>query len=127
MKLATLTLSSEKRQAPRMPVDWSMQLRVTGENEPFIAKAVNISKSGVAVSLERMLPNDAVAKLIMSPGYDQPEVHAYAYVAWAGVQADHPAAGLRFMGIGEEDEERLAKMVESWMLNAPRRGNASRH
>jgi hypothetical protein len=127
MKLETLTLTSEKRQAPRMPVDWSLQVRVTGENEPIVAKAVNISKSGVAVSLERVLPNDAVAKLILSPGYDQPEVHAYAYVAWAGVQADHPAAGLRFMGIGEEDEERLAKMVESWMLNAPRRGSATRH
>jgi hypothetical protein len=108
-----------------MPVDWDLQVRVTGETEPFVARAINISKGGVAVAMERPLPSDAVAKVILRPGEDQPEVHAYAYVAWASIQADHPAAGLRFMGIGEEDEERLAQMVEEWVLNAPRR--ASRH
>lgn len=116
MKTGVLNLSTEKRQAPRMPVDWGLQVRLTGENEPIEARATNISKGGVAVSLERVLPADGVAKVVLSCGADQPEVHAYAYVAWA-VQADHPSAGLRFMGIGEADEERLAGMVERWILS----------
>lgn len=120
MKMETLTLGAEKRQAPRMPVDWDLRVRVTGENEPINARAVNVSKGGLAVSLERVLAPDAVAKLVMHAGEDQPEVHAYAYVAWTAVQADHPAAGLRFMGIGEQDEARIAAMVERWLLKGSR-------
>lgn len=121
MKMTTLTLSTEKRQAPRMPVDWELQVRITGEEMPMNARAVNVSKGGLAVSLERELNRDTVAKVVMRPGDGGGELHAYAYVAWAAVQADHPAAGLRFMGIGEKDEARLAAMVEQWLLKSSRR------
>jgi hypothetical protein len=123
MKAGVLNLSTEKRCAPRMPVDWGLQVRLTGENEPILARAVNVSKGGLAVNLERLLPADGVAKVVLQPGDGQPELHAYAYVAWASVTADHPAAGLRFMGIDEQDEERLAGMVEAWVLS----GGKGRH
>jgi hypothetical protein len=120
MSNGALTLGAEKRQAPRMPVDWGVRMRVTGESEPISARVVNVSKGGVAVSLERPLPQDAVAKVVLQAGAEQPELHAYAYVAWAHDQADHPAAGLRFMGIHEKDEAYLAGMVERWLLGGAR-------
>ena len=123
MKTSTLTLTAEKRTAPRMPVSWEMQVRLTGEDQPMTVKAVNVSKGGLAVSLDRELQRDAVAKLVFQPGDGGGDLHAYAYVAWTAIKADHPAAGLRFMGIGEKDEERLAGLVEDWVLH----GRASRN
>ncbi len=120
MKSQTLSLMSEKRQAPRMPVEWGLKLRVTGENEPMEGRTLNVSKGGLAISLDRALAADTVAKVVLRTGDDAPELHAYAYVAWAGIEADHPTAGLRFMGIDEADEERLAAMVESWMHSGAR-------
>jgi hypothetical protein len=119
-KLSTLSLVQEKRQAPRMPVDWDVQMRLTGEDLPMQVRALNISKGGVAVSLERELSRDAVAKLVLYPDDGGGELHAYAYVAWAAVQSEHSSAGLRFMGIGEKDEARLASLVENWILQRGR-------
>jgi hypothetical protein len=117
MRTAFLTPGAEKRQAPRMPVDWDLRVRVTGEDGFIPAKAVNVSKGGLAVSLDRSLERDAVAKLEFRPGKDMDDVHAFAYVAWSRLDADHPAAGLRFFGISEADEDRLAGLVEQWLLH----------
>jgi hypothetical protein len=119
-KLSTLSLVQEKRQAPRMPVDWDVQMRLTGEDLPMQVRALNISKGGVAVSLERELSRDAVAKLVLYPDDGGGELHAYAYVAWSAVRSEHSSAGLRFMGIGEKDEARLAGLVENWILQRGR-------
>lgn len=120
MKLATLNLVSEKRRAPRMPVAWDVQARVLGEDAPLVQiRLENVSKGGVAVSLDHFVERESVVKLSFRPDDGQREVHAYATVAWA-VMADHPQVGLRFMGIDEKDEERLATLVERWMNGASR-------
>lgn len=113
---STLSLTAEKRRAPRMPVDWGLRLRLTGEDESVPAKALNVSKGGVAVHTGRSLAVDEVAKLVLSLGDDQPEVHAYAHVAWARQEDGEAAAGLRFFGIREQDEARIAGLVERWLL-----------
>lgn len=119
MKITEGGLGAEKRLAPRMPVDWGLRVRVAGESEPIQARVMDVSRSGVAVSLERVLQADAVAKLVLQTDGDGPELHAYAYVAWAGIKADHPAAGLRFMGIREDDQTRLDHMVQRWIMDHP--------
>lgn len=81
---------AEKRQAPRMPVDWDLRVRMTGEDAYMPARAINVSKGGLAVSLGRSLQRDAVAKLEFRPGADADNVHAFAYVAWADATAEHP-------------------------------------
>lgn len=117
MKLATLNLAAEKRRAPRMPVDWDVQARVLGEDEPLgQVRVSNVSKGGLAVSLDHLVERESVVKLSFSPPDGLREVHVYATVAWT-VAADQPLAGLRFMGIDEKDEERLASLVERWVLD----------
>lgn len=125
MNTLTRPVGVEKRQAPRMPVDWDLRVRMTGEDAYIPARAINVSKGGLAVSLDRSLERDAVAKLEFSPGMNGENVHAFAYVAWAKVTADHPSAGLRFFGISEQDEERLAGLVEHWLLRQG--GRINRH
>jgi len=121
MKLATLTLGSEKRRAPRMPVDWEVEARVLGEEQPCQMRLDNVSKGGLAVSLDHQVERESVVKISFRPSDGKRPVHAYATVAWS-VMADHPQAGLRFMGIDEKDEERLAELVERWVNSG-----ASRH
>jgi c-di-GMP-binding flagellar brake protein YcgR len=115
MKLGTLNLVEEKRRAPRMPVAWDVRARVLGEDEPLgQVRLDNVSKGGMAVTLDHAVERESVVKLSFTPNDGEREVHAYATVAWT-VMADHPQAGLRFMGIDEKDEERLASLVERWV------------
>lgn len=126
MRIASTPLSAEKRRAPRMPVDWSVQARVLGEEQGLgAARLTNISKGGIAVLLDRAVERDAVLKVSFSPGDGGQEVQAYATVAWC-LGPDEPHAGLRFMGIGENDQERLAVMVEKWLITGGRPGS-TRH
>lgn len=114
MKVGVLNLTSEKRRAPRMPVDWDVQARVLGEDEPLgQVRLENVSKGGLAVRLEHEVERESVVKLSFLPDDGLREVHVYATVAWT-VSSEHPQAGLRFMGIDEKDEERLASLVERW-------------
>jgi hypothetical protein len=123
MKTLEGALGREKRRAPRMPVDWNVQARVLGRDEPIgPVRMDNVSKYGLSVQLAHTVEREAILKLSFAPGDGGAEVHAYATVAWS-VNKDQPRAGLRFMGIGEEDEERIASLVEQWVLS----GQASRH
>jgi hypothetical protein len=79
----------------------------------------DVSKHGICVELEHAVEREAILKVSFEPTDGGGEVHAYATVAWAD-GADHPRAGLRFMGIGEQDEERIAALVEQWMLTGQR-------
>lgn len=107
----------EKRHAPRMPVEWSVRARVMGQDEGLGLKSFNISKTGVGLSLDRNLDRDTVVKLEIEAGEGGPQVHAYAFVAWCTGKGQ---AGLQFFGIGEKDEDRLAEMVERFVLGRGR-------
>jgi len=100
-----------------MPAEWSVRARVMGQDEGLGYKSFNISKSGVGLSLDRALERDTVVKLEIETGDGQPEVHAYAFVAWCTGKGQ---AGLQFFGIGEKDEDRLANMVERFVLGNAR-------
>ena len=120
MRLTEGTALREKRRAPRMPVDWDVQARVLGSDEPLgPVRMENVSKYGLQVQLKRSVEREAILKLSFAPGDGGREVRAYATVAWA-IGPDDPRAGLRFMGIGEEDEERIAGLVEEWMVGGGR-------
>ncbi len=119
MKAAT---QEEKRQSPRMPAKWPVRARIMGQDEGLGLKSFNISKTGVGLELDRQLDRDTVVKLEFAPGDGEPEVHAYAYVAWCTAQG---IAGLQFFGIGEGDENRLADMVEHFFLG--RKGRETAH
>lgn len=116
MKTGSLSLMTEKRRAPRMPVDWRAEARVLGADEPLGAiRLENISKYGLAVHLTHSVERESVLKVSFAPSDGGSEVHAYASVAWA--IPGNGEAGLRFIGIGEGDEERIAQLVEQWMLS----------
>lgn len=117
MKITGGINGEEKRQVPRMPAEWPVRARVMGEDEGLGLTSFNISKTGVGLSLGRALEKDTVVKLEIQPGDGQPEVHAYAFVAWCTGKGQ---AGLQFFGIGEKDEDRLAGMVEHFMLGRQR-------
>jgi PilZ domain len=113
-----LLKEKEKRRAPRMPADWNVQARLLGNDEPLgPVQMADVSKYGVSVRLAHSVEKESILKLSFEPSDGGGEVHAYATVAWS-VEADHPQAGLRFMGIGEADEERIASLVERWMHTA---------
>jgi hypothetical protein len=123
----TLLKEKEKRRAPRMPVDWSVQARLLGNDEPLgPVQMADVSKYGVALRLSHTVEREAILKLSFDPSDGAGEVHAYATVAWS-MGPDLPQrsslAGLRFMGIGEADEERLASLVEQWVLS----GRGAKH
>ena len=115
------TGGEEKRQSPRMPVEWPVRARVMGQDEGLGLTSFNISKNGVGLSLAHPLEKDTVVKLEIQPGDGQPEVHAYAFVAWCTTKGQ---AGLQFFGIGEKDEDRLAGMVEHFVLGRQRLSTA---
>ena len=116
------TALAEKRQAPRMPVEWPVRARVMGRDDSLEGlRSFNISKTGVGLELKQPLDRDTVVKLEFVPGEGQAEVHAYAFVAWCTAQGQ---AGLQFFGIGEGDENRLADLVERFVLAHPRMGTA---
>jgi hypothetical protein len=104
----------ERRQAPRMPVQWPVKARVMGLNGDFEGlRSSNVSKRGLCLDFHQTLAKDTVLKLEFTTGEGQPEVRAYAFVAWSTAQGQ---AGLRFFGIAEEDEDRLAEMVGRFAL-----------
>jgi hypothetical protein len=112
------TSGAEKRQAPRMPVEWPVRARVMGQNEGMTGlRSFNVSKGGLGLELPEPLERDTVLKLEFAPGDGEAEVHAYAFVAWSTAQGQ---VGLRFFGIGEDDENRLAGIVERFLLGRPR-------
>ena len=116
----------EKRRIPRMPADWQVQARVLGDEQAISGlKLLNVSSGGLAMRVDRPLERDSVLKLSFAPGDGGGDVQAYATVAWT-LGPDEPKAGLRFIGIGESDQERLAGMVERW-LNAGGRNGGTRH
>ena len=112
--------AAEKRQAPRMPVEWPVRARVMGQDEGLEGlRSFNISKTGVGLELDKPLKRDTVLKLEFSPGEGQAEVHAYAFVAWCTAKGQ---AGLQFFGIGEGDENRIADIVERFTVGGPSLG-----
>jgi|GEM_PF-3096119 len=126
MKAGSMSLAAEKRRAPRMPVDWEIHARVLGEVDMVgDVRVTNVSKSGLAVKMARSVERDAVLKVSFAPSDGGSEVQAYATVAWC-LGPDDPQVGLRFIGIGEEDQERIAGLVERW-LTAGGRPGGSRH
>lgn len=123
----TLLKEKEKRRAPRMPVDWKVEARLLGNDEPLgQVQMADVSKFGVSLRLSQIVEKESILKLSFEPTDGEGAVHAYATVAWS-MGLDLPQAraqaGLRFMGIGEADEERLASLVEQWMLSS----GGSRH
>lgn len=110
--------TKENRRAPRMPVEWEVQARVLGAESPLgFARTDNVSKHGLALRVDHAVDRESVIKVSFDPSDGGGEVHAYATVAWSDLGPDEPRMGLRFMGIGEADEERIATLVEQWMLN----------
>lgn len=118
----SLQKEKEKRRAPRMPVDWSVRARLLGNDEPLgPVRMADVSKYGVSLRLAHKVDREAILKLSFEPSDGAGEVHAYATVAWTlgpDLPLSSSQAGLRFMGIGEADEERLASLVEQWVLSA---------
>jgi hypothetical protein len=109
-----------------MPVDWDLQARVLGEEDAVGGvRVTNVSASGLAVKTAKPLGRDAVLKVSFAPSDGGHEVQAYATVAWC-LGPDQPQCGLRFIGIGEDDQERIAGLVERW-LSAGGRPGVSRH
>ena len=109
---------AEKRQAPRMPVEWPVRARVMGQDQSLEGlRSFNVSKGGLGLELNRPLERDTVLKLEFAPGEGEAEVHAYAFVAWCTAKGQ---VGLRFFGIGEQDENRLATLVERFVLSHPK-------
>jgi hypothetical protein len=109
------SLYKDKRTAPRMPADWNVRARLLGADEPFGSLQMdNVSKHGVSLRVGRVLERDSILKLSFTPDDGGAEVHAYATVAWSTAAAQ-PHAGLRFMGIGEADEERIGALVDRWL------------
>ncbi|HXB97164.1 MAG TPA: PilZ domain-containing protein [bacterium] len=125
MRENTVSQGAEKRRIPRMPTDWQVQARVLGDEDAIQdLRILNVSSGGLAMRVDRPLERDAVLKISFAPGDGGDDVQAYATVAWT-LGPDELQAGLRFIGIGENDQERLAGMVERWVSAAGRGG--SRH
>jgi hypothetical protein len=103
----------ERRQAPRMPVEWSVRARVMGQNEDLEGlPCLDISKCGLSLEFTEALARDTVVKLEFTTGYGEPEIQIYAFVAWSTAAG---RTGLRFFGIGQEDEDYLAALVERFI------------
>jgi hypothetical protein len=117
--------AEEKRQAPRMPVEWPVRARIMGQDEGLVGlRSFNVSKTGLGLEVDRPLDRDTVVKLEFTPGAGEPEVHAYAFVAWSTAKGQ---AGLQFFGIAEGDENRIASLVERFILGRPQLGLGTVH
>ena len=109
-----------------MPVDWEIRARVVGEEDGVGGvRVTNVSKHGLAMRTGKPLEREAVLKLSFAPSDGGGEVQAYATVAWC-LGPNQPHCGLRFMGISEEDEDRIGGLVERW-LGAGGRPGGARH
>lgn len=102
--------ASEKRRFPRVAMASKVRYRVLGSTPmEFLddeAISHNLSLGGLALGLKAGLAKDALVKLEVLEG-EAKGLRAYAEVAWTR----EDAAGLKFMGILEEDVERLNKLV----------------
>jgi hypothetical protein len=116
----TTTVGVEKRRSPRMPAEWPVRVRLMGRDDDFGGlQSFNVSKNGLGLEFKKPLPRDTVMKLEFAPGEGEAEVHAYAFVAWS---TERGQVGLRFFGIAEDDEDRLAALVERFVMsNAKKR------
>lgn len=107
-----------------MPVDWEIRARVVGEDDIVGGvRVTNVSKNGLAMRTGKPLDREAVLKLSFAPSDGGGEVQAYATVAWC-LGPNQPHCGLRFMGISQEDEDRIAGLVERWLGAGGRHGGA---
>jgi hypothetical protein len=115
-------LTVEKRRFPRLSVSLHVRFKVinnTPEAEELAkgreaqpSKSTNVSKGGVALSTEyRLAKGDLVKVELVLPGSIKP-VKAFAEVKWcaAAKEGDKDGAfraGILFMALRREDEERL--------------------
>lgn len=113
----------EQRRHPRMPLSNGLRFRVLAGSDPAAylqATACDLSQGGLAVNSPASLQGDDVLKVEMDFEGGQ-SVHAFATVAWARPTAGGCQAGLRFIGIGEKDEDRIAQAVADFIRAAGRR------
>jgi hypothetical protein len=103
----------EKRKHPRIHTEFKVRFRILRKSDLVFtddeAVSHDMSVGGLALALSQQHPlaKDDMLRLEVLEG-EASGLRAYAEVAWS----HDDKAGLRFMGILDEDLERLGRMVQ---------------
>ncbi len=105
-----IRVSGNRRQHPRIPVDFDVFSRRTGKH---IGRAINLSPDGLFIESEENFCRGT--KLLLDCKItDQPHpVKAYCDVRWIHANGEkHRGVGVRFLSIYDSDKNRLKKHIE---------------
>ena len=107
---------SEKRTSERIAVAWAVDCAT--EDTFLYASIANISEMGVFVRTEAPLPVGTLLRLRFVPNKSNDEFSMMGRVQWLNpVKPDgdniNPGMGIKFLGLGLEERERLVELVRS--------------
>jgi hypothetical protein len=110
-EMSGLAVQLERRQADRVAVGGTVELRLPGEPEPRPATLLDVSSGGVRVRAERDLPIAVGDDLdvVLIHGDDRIPVHARVVNRGTGAEADQ--TGMQF----RVDDDRLAERIDTYV------------
>src|SRR5262249_55567602 len=102
-------------EAPRIRHDATVKLQARSAGGAIAARSVNLSVGGMFVESERQLDPGAHVEITVNLGDGGAPLPARGQVVWVRDQGAGAPAGmaLRFVGLDEMSERRIARLVEN--------------
>ena len=104
---------AEKREYPRIEVDWTVTVLV--DDEIIEGEAENISANGISICVEEPIPLNKVFQITINPP-DHPTIQVSGKITWSelyGIDEEDKSIGMGvcFVEISENDQHFLDEFI----------------